>query len=483
MQSAAITRILGLLLMILSFTFIPPMLVEAWYKDGDVSCFMLSFGTIFSLGAILWALFRASKNDLRMHDGFLLVVLFWLTAGFVGAMPLYIAFKPYLSLTNAFFESVSGFTTTGSTIFTQLDSLPHSILYYRQQLQFLGGISIIVLAVAIMPTLGIGGMQLFRTEMTGPTKDDKVLPRITESAKAIWFVYLTISVLCAICYYLAGMTWFDAIGHSFSTVSTGGFSTHDASLAYFNSPAIQLIAVAFMIMGAINFNLHYLAFKRAGLKPYTEDAEFSFFIKLYAAVVILIWVALVLLSPNDQPLSTMINSLFETASFISTSGFASANIVPWPIFIPILLLFLGMVGGCAGSTSGGFKIIRVLLLQKQATREVRRLVHPHGQYVVKFGQKPLSPRIIEAIWGFFAIYFVVFVLLFLLMLTVESDFLTAYSALIAALSNSGRGLGTVVNNFAGLSDGAKWLLSIAMLVGRLEIFTVLVILSPVFWRR
>lgn len=483
MQSATISRILGFLLILLSLTFIPPMLVELWYQDGKMLPFELSFGMTFFSGLLLWTLFRSAQEDLRSQDGFLLVALFWLTASVVSALPLYLAFKPSLSLTDAFFESVSGITTTGSTIFTDLDQLSHSILFYRQQLQFLGGISIIVLAVAMLPTLGIGGMQLFRTEISGPVKDDKVLPRITEGAKAIWLVYVAITILCALCYWAAGMSGFDAIAHSFSTVSTGGFSTHNESLAYYNSITIQCVAVVFMILGAINFNLHFLVFKRRQLRPYFEDPELRFFLKLCLLMILFIWSILMLKSSDGHVFTTSVHTFFEATSFITTTGFSSADLSHWPLFIPILLLFLGVIGGCAGSTSGGLKAVRVLLLQKQASLEIHRLIHPHGQFVVKLGQKPLSAQVMEAIWGFIAIYFVVFVLLFLLLLAVEHNFFTAYTALISALSNTGRALGSAADNFASLSEGAKWILSAAMLIGRLEIFTILVLLSPVFWRR
>lgn len=483
MQSATISRILGFLLILLSLIFIPPMLIELWYQDGNIMPFELSFGITFFSGIALWILFRSARENLRTQDGFLLVVLFWLTASAVSALPFYLAFKPSLSLTDAFFESVSGITTTGSTIFTDLDILSHSILFYRQQLQFLGGISIIILAVAMLPTLGIGGMQLFRTEFSGPVKDDKVLPRITEGAKAIWFVYLAMTVLCAFCYWAAGMDCFDAISHSFSTVSTGGFSTHNDSLAFYNSATIQCVACVFMLFGSINFNLHFLVIKRRKLTSYFKDPELRFFLKFWLLMIIFIWSILTLRSSNGNLLSTSVYTFFETTSFITTTGFSSVDLTSWPLFISVLLLFLGVVGGCAGSTSGGLKAVRVLLLQKQASLEIHRLIHPHGQYVVKLGQKPLSSQIMEAIWGFIAIYFVIFVFLFLLLLMVENDFFTAYTTLIAALSNTGRVLSASFNTFAQLSDGAKWILSAAMLIGRLEIFTILVLLSPVFWRR
>lgn len=483
MQNAAISRILGLLLLLLSITFIPPMGIAWWYDEACLESFQLSFGLTFLSGFLLWRLFSSAHENLRTHDGFFLVVLFWTTTSLISALPLYLALMPTLSLTDAFFESVSGITTTGATIFSQLDTLPRALLYYRQQLQFLGGISIIILAVAILPTLSIGGMQLFRTEITGPVKDNKVLPRITESAKAIWLVYVGITILCAISYWVAGMSGFDAIAHSFSTVSTGGFSTHDASLGHYHSASVQLVATIFMLLGAINFNLHFLVFRSMKTLAYRQDPELLFFLKLFVFIALVIWVTLILHTPGSHLVEHTVSALFETASFLSTTGFSAAPLMAWPFFLPVLLLFLGIIGGCAGSTSGGIKSIRALLLYKQAALEIRRLVHPHGQYVVKFGHLALSGKIIEAIWSFFAIYFVTFLFLLLLLLIFETDFFTAYTALIAALSNAGRGLGLVSENFAHLSHAAKWILSIAMLLGRLEIFTVLVLLSPAFWRR
>lgn len=482
MQIKTTSRILGLLLMILSLTFIPPVMVEQWYQDGSILPFMLPFAFTLGVGFIFWFLARHYKHPLRTHDGFLIVVLFWVTACFVGSLPLTLAFFPKLSFTDAVFESVSGITTTGSTILADLDGLPHSILYYRQQLQFLGGISIILLAVAIIPTLGIGGMQLFRTEISGPVKDDKLTPRITQTAKAIWIIYLSMTVACAFFYWLAGMSCFDAISHSFSTVSTGGFSTHDASIGFYHSLYIKLVAIIFMFLGAISFNLHFLVFKRKKLSVYFQDPELGFFVRLLLTSAVIILMALVFYGHQKHSSVLAVDAFFEICSLLTTTGFWTTNI-SFPGFIPMMLLFLGVVGGCSGSTSGGLKAVRVLLLQKQGTREIRRLIHPHGQYVVKLGANPIGTRVIEAIWGFFAIYFVVFIILLLMLLAVEEDFYSIVTALMATLSNSGRGLGQVASDFSCLSDYAKWILSFAMVAGRLEIFTILVLLSPTFWRR
>lgn len=476
-------RILGLLLMMLSLTFIPPLFVELWYQDGYVLTFHLSFAVTFGLGFILWFPFRDTKQALRTHDGFLIVLFFWLTASLFGALPLYWNIQPDLSFTDAFFESVSGFTTTGSTIFHHLDDLPYSILYYRQQLQFLGGISIVILAVAILPALGIGGMQLFRTEISGPVKDDKLTPRITHTAKGIWILYVSMTALCAICYWLAGMSCFDAIVHSFSTVSTGGFSTHDQSLGFYQSEAIECVAIVFMFLGAISFNLHFLMLKNKKFTMYFTDPECRLFAKVIFGAAILVWVFLVIAYEDNKSPDLLFDAIFQAVSLSTTTGFLSTNFSVWPLFVALLLMFCGVIGGCAGSTTGGVKIIRVLLLQKQGAREIKRLIHPHGQYVIKLGEKAISARVIEAIWGFFAIYFVIFIVLLLLLLVVEPDFFTAYTALLATISNTGPGLGQVAADFSGLSSHAKWILSFAMLAGRLEIFTILVLLSPAFWRR
>ncbi len=481
MLIGTVSRIIGLLLMLLSLTFIPPIMIEQWAQDGYLLAFFVPFVFSLGIGFLLWYLARDQKQALRSHDGFLIVVLFWITASIVSAIPLCLTFAPHLTLTDAFFEAISGFTTTGATIIPHLDNLPCAVLYYRQQLQFLGGISIILLAVAIIPTLGIGGMQLFRTEITGPVKDDKLTPRVTQTAKAIWIIYLFMTTFCALSYYFAGMSWFDAICHSFSTVSTGGFSTHDDSLGFYNSDSIKIVALLFMFIGAISFNLHFIFIKRKKLKVYFSDPEFRYFVKLLISSTILILFALIIYDEHNGSLLAG-DVFFEIGSLLTTTGFTTTN-ASFPGFIPMMIVFLGLIGGCSGSTAGGLKVVRVLLLQKQGTREIRRLIHPHGQYVVKLGDKPIGNRVIEAIWGFFAIYFTVFAILLLALLAVENDFYTVFTALVATLSNSGRGLGQVAVNFSSLCDSAKWILSFAMLLGRLEIFTVLVLFSPTFWRR
>lgn len=482
MQYIAILRILGLVLMIMSLTLIPPLVIEIFYHDGTYSAFYISFLFTFGLGFLFWFPFRHHIKELRTRDGFLVVVLLWGVLCVVGAFPLYWSPYPNISFIDALFESVSGITTTGSTVLTGLDRLPHSILYYRQQLQFLGGIGIIVLAVAVLPMLRVGGMQLFRAEFSGPVKDNKLTPRITETAKAIWIIYALLNVVCFLSYWIGGMEAFDALCYAFATISTGGFAPHDASMAFYHSPFLKIMACLFMFLGAISFNLHFWAFNKQKFGVYSQDPELWLYVKILFFAFAVVWISLIFYGAHHHTPNLLIDTVFQIVSLSTTTGFTSLDFSVWPSFIPLLLLFLGVVGGCAGSTSGGFKVIRLLLLQKQGTREIRRLVHPHGQYLIKLGGKPVPSRVIEAIWGFLAIYISSFSILLLVMLLTETDFFTAYTALIATFSNIGPGLGNVAFNFSSLSDFNKLILSAAMLIGRLEIFTVVVLFSPTFWR-
>lgn len=485
MHLGSILRILGLLLMLFSLTLLPPIFVEEYYREGILSAFVWSTIVIISIGLIIWFPFRHQRKDLRSRDGFLVVVLFWSVLCLVGALPFYLSPDPNISFTDAFFESVSGITTTGSTVLTGLDSLPKSILYYRQQLQFLGGMGIIILAVAILPMLGVGGMQLFRAEMTGPVKDNKLTPRIAHTAKAIWLIYVSMTVACGLAYWLGGMTPFDAIAYSFSTVATGGYATHDSSMGYFNSPILKYIAILFMFLSAVSFNLHFAAIHARKVGVYNRDPELRMFLKIMLAAFIAIWIGFFIFGkPKGEDI--FLDSLFQVVSLCTTTGLVTTDFSIWPSFIPLMLLFCGVIGGCAGSTTGGLKVVRLLLLLKQGTREIYRLIHPHSHTTIKLGHMPVSSRIIEAIWGFLAIYFAIFSMFLLALLFTETrselSFISVYTALIATFSNIGPGLGSVAANFSALSDTSKWILSFAMLVGRLEIFTVLVLFSPIFWR-
>jgi trk system potassium uptake protein TrkH len=365
---------------------------------------------------------------------------------------------------------------------TGIDWLPPSILFYRQQLQWLGGMGIIVLAVAILPMLGIGGMQLYRAETPGPVKDSKLTPRITETAKALWYIYLSLTVVCALGYWLAGMTAFDAIAHSFSTVAIGGFSTHDASIAYFDNQVIESIAIFFMLVSGVNFGLHFFAWRQHSIRHYFQDPEFRFYLLLLCSTIVLTFVVLVVTGTYAAS-EAMRRAAFMVVSIATTTGFATADFASWPAMLPFLLFVTAFAGGCAASTGGGMKVIRVLLIFKQGYREIQRLVHPSAIISVKIGNRPISDRVLEAVWGFFSVYLLVFVVMLIALLGTGLDQVTAWSAVGATLNNLGPGLGDVSTHFGNLNDTAKWILCFSMLLGRLEVFTLLVLFTPIFWRR
>lgn len=483
MQPLVIQRIVGLLLMIFSTTVIPPILVSLWYDDGELTSFVDAFMAIFIVGLILWLPVKNFHRELKVRDGFIVVVLFWFVFGLVGSIPLYISHTLQISFTDALFESISALTTTGATVLTGLDSLPRSLLYYRQQLQWLGGMGIVVLAVAVLPMLGIGGMQLYRAETPGPIKDNKLTPRITETAKALWLIYLGMTIACALAYWLAGMTLFDAVGHSFSTVAIGGFSTHDASIGYFNSQLIEGIAVFFMLLAGVNFALHFSALRYHSLKPYLLDVEFKVYLSILTVVSMITVLYLYFTGSFEHWQDALHHGVFQAISIGTTTGFTTAEYYNWPGFLPVLLLFISFIGGCAGSTGGGMKVIRFILLFKQGIREIFRLIHPNAQIPVKVGGKAMPENVSNAIWGFFALYVASFSIMMLLLMASGLDQVTAFSALAASLNNLGPGLGDVGANYQGINNFSKWVLSFAMLLGRLEIFTLLVILTPAFWRR
>ena len=461
---------------------IPPIIVSLIFKDGSTNTFAQALAVILSLGMICWFPVRKVRKELRMRDGFLIVVLFWTVLGCAGALPLYLSEALDLNIAASLFESLSGLTTTGATVIINIDSLPKSILFYRQELQWLGGMGIIVLAVAILPLLGIGGMQLYRAETPGPDKENKLTPRITETAKALWYIYLLLTIACALAYWFAGMSVFDAIAHSFSTIAIGGFSTHDASMGYFNSTAIDMVAVVFMLLAGVNFGLHYVSIRSRSLSPYRKDAEFITYIGILASVA-LVTVLYLIVSQTFDTSEALLQGLFQVVSIGTTTGFTTTNYLSWPGFLPVLLLFISFIGGCAGSTGGGMKVIRIMLLFKQGMRELKRLVHPNAQLIVKMGSNAVPDRVIDAVWGFFATYVAVFSVMMLLLLASGLDQVTAFSAVAATINNLGPGLGEVGANYASINDFSKLVLSFSMLLGRLEIFTLIVLFTPAFWAK
>jgi trk system potassium uptake protein TrkH len=461
---------------------LPPVVVALIFDDGTWMVFVQSSLIIAGAGLLLWWPVRKVRNDMRLRDGFLVVALFWIVLGSFGATPYLISAAPQMSFTDAIFESMSGLTTTGATVLTQVDGLPPAILYYRQQLSWFGGLGIIVLAVAVLPMLGVGGMQLYRAEMPGPVKDAKLTPRIAQTAKALWYIYLGTTIACVFAYWLAGMSPFDAICHGLSTVATSGLSTHDASLGHFESTAIEMVAVLFMIIAAANFSLHFLAWRERGVKHYFTDPEFRAYLGILAALSSIVIAALFWQQTYERPEETLTTGLFQAVSMATTTGFIADDFSRWPVGLPVLLIFATFIGGCANSTAGGMKVMRWMLMYKQGTREFQRLIHPNAEIPVKLGRKAIPARVVDAVWGFFAVYVVVFAVLLLIMLTTGMEQTTAFSAVAAMLNNVGQGLNDVADGFADVPAIAKWCAIWAMLLGRLEIFTLLVLVTPAFWR-
>ena len=483
MQLPVVQKILGILLMVFSVTMLPPALVGLIAGDGDHRPFLAAFAATFLTGLALWLPVARVQREMRLRDGFVVVVLFWTVLGFFGALPLYLSESLSITLTDAVFESISGLTTTGATVLIGIDALPKSVLWYRQQLQWLGGMGIIVLAVAVLPMLGVGGMQLYRAETPGPMKESKLTPRITETAKALWYIYAGLTVACALAYWAAGMQPFDAVAHAFSTVAIGGFSTHDLSIGYYRSTLIEAVAVVFMLLAGMNFALHFLAWRRRSLRPYWSDPEVRTYLAVLGIVAAISVVYLYATRTFDSLGAALHHGIFQTVSIGTTTGFTTAEYHLWPGFLPVLLLFISFIGGCAGSTGGGMKVIRFALLLRQGAREVTRLVHPNAEIAIKLGGRPVPPHVVDAVWGFFAAYVATFSVILLVLMALGLDQVTAFSAVAAAMNNLGPGLGEVGSNYALLDDPAKWVLCFAMLLGRLEVFTLLVLFTPAFWRK
>ena len=391
--------------------------------------------------------------------------------------------KYFINFIDAFFEATSGLTTTGATIISKIDNLPHDLLYYRQQLQLLGGMGIVVLAVAVFPMLGIGGLQLFRAEMSSMVHDKKLAPRVAHTAKILWFLYLGFNLLCIIVFKILGMSWFDAVCYGYSTASTGGFAPHDASIAYYPYDRIYIASVIFMLLGSLSFSLHYAVIKGKNIFLYFFDPECRFYLSLVIISIIFFTIILSINNVHGGLRENFMASLYQIVSLITTSGFVSENYTKWPNVLPYLLFYLAILGGCSGSTSGGIKAARILLFFKQARREIRRLIHPHGEFLISYGDKNLPTDVIYSIWSFLAIYLASFLVLFLGALALNLDFNTAFAGVASTLGNIGASLGQVFDNFSGMNQYCKLLFIVAMFLGRLEIFTFLVLFSTYFWRK
>lgn len=478
-----VARIFGMLVALFSLTLLPPIGVALYYGDGALVPFVEAFFVTLAIGLLLWLPFRHARHEMRLREGCLVVVLFWLILSLVGALPLQLADEAWHSYTDALFESVSGITTTGATTVTGLENLPHALLYYRMQLHWLGGMGVIVLAVAILPILGVGGMQLYRAETPGPMKDDKLTPRITGTARALWTIYTLLTLACAFAYWLAGMSLFDAVCHAFSTLASGGFGNYDASYAHFNSAAIEIIAIVFMLIAGANFALHFLAWNGGSARVYLADTEFRVYLNWMLLLTLIVSAALYLRGTYPDPLTALRYGAFQLVSLGTSTGFTTADFTNWPGALPILLVLSGGFCAMAGSTGGGIKMVRLILLAKYAYREILRIVHPSAEIPVRMGGRAVSNQVLAAVSGFFAVYVTLFLLIWFALMTLGIEPMLALSACALSLNNSGVGLSQLVSSFAEIGPGPKWVCIFAMLVGRLELFTLLAVLTPAFWRR
>lgn len=481
MHVAVIMKILGMLLMLFSFAMLPPVVVAWLFQDGDLETFIIAFAFIFAVGFAVWLPFYRASAELQTRDGFLVVTLLWTVLGIMGAVPIWLALD--ISVTDAIFESISGLTTTGATVLSGLDHMPKALLFYRQQLQWLGGMGVIVLAVAILPMLGVGGMQLYKAETPGPMKESKLAPRVAETAKLLWFVYLSVSIACTLGYWWAGMTPFEAICFAFSTVSTGGFAPYDASIAYFDNRAIEMVGIFFMFLGGCSFALVYAVWKQRNPLLLWRDAEFRWFLGLTLLYVIVVDLMLWFSGVYDVRHENLIHSTFQVVSFSTGTGLTSGPAAAWPSFVPFLLVLTSYVSGCAGSTTAGMKVVRAALVFKHSVRELKRLIYPHGVFSLNLGRRPVDDTVLQAVWGFVGVYITLAVLMLMLLMATGMDHATAYAALGASLNNLGVGVAGVADGFAHVADSAKWIMCFAMLLGRLEVFTILVLFTPMFWRQ
>ena len=483
MKVKHILHILGAFLFFLGLTMLLPIGWSVYFGEGDLKIFILSLLITSAAGAFFYLLFRPGEDRISLShkEGFIIVTTGWILAAAFGSLP-YLLYGVFPTFGDAFFESMSGFTTTGATVITNIESIPHGILLWRSLTQWLGGMGIIVLSIAVLPLLGVGGMQLYKAELPGPVKD-KLKPRIAETARILWIVYVIISTVEFILLLFGGMSVFDSLCHTFTTMATGGFSTSDASITNFHSAYIEAVITVFMLIAGINFSLHY-SILTGDFKTFFKNSELRFF--LGVAIIATIIVTLNLrLNLFDETAKSFRYASFQVVSILSTTGYTTDNFAGWPALSKITLLLLMFVGGSAGSTGGSIKCLRILLIIKHGYKELYRMVHPHAVTTVKLGKDIVSAEIMESIWGFFILYLSVTVIATLIMSFLGVDMMTAFSSVAATIGNVGPGFGMVgpASTYSEIPYTGKWLLSFCMLVGRLEIYTVIVLLIPEFWKK
>ena len=477
MNFKSIVNLFSILILFFSISYIFPIIVSLIYKDGAISLFLSTLSIVSLIGIVGVFLTRGEDNNLSQKDGFVIIVLFWIVLSFAGSVPFYLSGMTFI---DSIFESTSGITTTGATVISNIDALPESLLFYRQLLQWMGGMGLIVLAIAVMPLLGIGGGQIYKTEVPGAMGEQRLTPRIKETAQALWLIYLGLTIACAVLYYFNGMSIFDSISHSMSTVAIGGFSTHNESIGFFDSISIELICMVFMLLSSFSFALHYFAIYKSKPLKYFYDPELRFF----ASILLLIFIiALIISFFSDMSGANIRQIAFHSVSMITTTGFSISDTSSWPFSISFLLLIGAFVGACSGSVGGGVKSWRVLIMINHAYKNIMTIIHPNSVISLKIGTKNVDDQVATSVWGFFSIYIISFVILLLGILISGLDFESAFSAVGACLNNLGPGLGAVSENYSQITSFSKGILAFAMLLGRLEIFTLLVLLTPMFWEK
>ncbi len=483
MNTKNILYILGSLLFFLGLTMLVPLVCSLYYREGDTAAFLYSIAMAFCVGGFFYLLFKPSNGTMSLthREGFLVVATGWLLVALFGSLPFMIqGVLPHFS--DAFFESISGFTTTGATVIERIDGLPHGILIWRSLTQWLGGMGIIILSIAIFPLLGVGGMQLYKAELPSPVKD-KITPRVAETARTLWIVYIVISIVEFIMLLIGGMDVFNALCHTFTTMATGGFSTSDASIAHFHSAYIDGVITFFMLVAGINFTLHY-GLIMGNFRAFFANSELRLYLAIILTAVVIVTVTLRQHALYDGADSLRYAS-FQVVSIITTTGFTTANFDNWPALSKIILLLLMFVGGSAGSTGGSIKCLRILLILKHSYKELYRLVHPHAVTAMKLGKRTVYPETMASIWGFFMLYLMMTVIASVILTLLGLDMMTAFSSVAATIGNVGPGFGGVnpASTYSGIPCLGKWVLSFCMLAGRLEIYTVIILLIPEFWKK
>ena len=477
MNFKAIINLFSILVLFFSFSYVFPIVVSIVFNDNSLYLFLPAFIFVGILGLIGFLLTKGVQRDLSSKDGFVIIVMFWLVLSLAGSIPFYLS---GMSPIDSFFESMSGITTTGATVISNIESLPESLKFYRQLLQWMGGMGLIVLAIAVMPLLGIGGGQLFKTDIPGAMGEQRLTPRIQETAKALWSIYLGLTVLCTIFFTIAGMSFFDAISHAMSTVSIGGFSTYNDSIGHFNDLTIEIICMIFMLLSAMSFALHYFSIYKSKSLKYFYDPELRFFISILLIIFIL---ALSVNALSSQSNLSLRELAFHTVSTVTTTGFGISDTSTWSFSISFLLLIGAFIGACSGSVGGGVKSWRVMIMLNHAYSNIVKMIHPNSVVTLKVGTKSVDDNVATSVWGFFSIYVISFVILLMAVLISGLDLETAFSSVGACLNNLGPGLGLVSENYSEINSFAKGVLAFSMLLGRLEIFTLLIILTPMFWAK